>query len=71
MSTNVTFGRAGEFVRAYAKGMDSGHKMGRPKGSVNDIHIEWRVHMILWAAQHAMQFPHTNPSNNPRPGGNG
>jgi len=44
-----------EFVRAYAKGMDSGHKMGRPKGSENDIHIEWRVHMVLWAAKHAMQ----------------
>jgi O-methyltransferase len=44
------------FVRAYAKGMDSGHKMGRPKGSRNDIHIEWRVHMILWAAQHATQL---------------
>ena len=45
-----------EFVRAYAKGMDSGHKMGRPKGSQKDIHIEWRVHMILWAAQHAMHL---------------
>lgn len=44
------------FVRAYAKGMDSGHKMGRPKGSADDIHIEWRVHMILWAAQHAVQL---------------
>lgn len=44
------------FVRAYAKGMDSGHKMGRPKDSEDDIHIEWRVHIILWAAQHAMQL---------------
>lgn len=45
-----------EFVRAYAKGMSSGHKMGRPKGSEDDIHIEWRVHMVLWAAKHAMQY---------------
>ena len=44
------------FVRAYSKGMDSGHKMGRPKGSRKDIHIEWRVHMILWAARHAMHL---------------
>lgn len=45
-----------KFVSAYSKGMNSGHKMGRPKGSEIDIHIEWRVHMILWAAQHAMHY---------------
>jgi O-methyltransferase len=53
---NMDWIRDPEFVRAYAKGMNSGHKMGRPKGSENDIHIEWRVHMILWAAQQAMHF---------------
>jgi hypothetical protein len=53
---NMDWMKDPKFVRAYAKGMDSGHKMGRPKGSKNDIHIEWRVHMILWAAQHATQL---------------
>ena len=53
---NMAWLKDPKFVRAYAKGMDSGHKMGRPKGSQKDIHIEWRVHMILWAAQHAMQL---------------
>ncbi|MEZ0277348.1 MAG: TylF/MycF/NovP-related O-methyltransferase, partial [Roseimicrobium sp.] len=42
-----------EFVSAYMRGMNSGHKMGRPKGSDLDIHIEWRAHMALWAASHA------------------
>jgi O-methyltransferase len=37
--------------------MDSGHKIGRAKGSKDDIHIEWRVHIAIWAAQHAMRIP--------------
>jgi len=50
---NMAWLKEPDFARAYGRGMDSGHKMGRPKGSKNDIHIEWRVHMILWAAKHA------------------
>ncbi len=53
---NMEWMKDPKFARAYAKGMDSGHKMGRPKGSQDDIHIEWRVHMVLWAAQHATQL---------------
>lgn len=45
--------RSPKFVEAYQRGMNSGHKIGRPKGSDLDIHIEWRVHMVLWAASHA------------------
>jgi hypothetical protein len=41
------------FVAAYQRGMDSGHKICRATGSKTDIHIEWRVHVILWAAWHA------------------
>ena len=37
--------------------MDSGHKIGRPKGSSEDIHIEWRVYVCCWAAFHASKLP--------------
>jgi hypothetical protein len=40
------------FQRAYGRGMQSGHHMARPLGSEADIHIEWRTHVVLWAAQH-------------------
>lgn len=55
-SKNMEWIKDPRFVRAYTKGMDSGHKMGRPKGSRDDVHIEWRVHMAIWAAQHAMHL---------------
>lgn len=45
------------FAEAYAAGMDSGHKIGREKGSKADIHIEWRVHVLCWAASHAAKLP--------------
>lgn len=44
------------FLRAYRRGMQSGHHMGRPKGSDADIHIEWRVHVVLWAAMRGAQL---------------
>lgn len=45
------------FVRAYGRGMDSGHAIGRPAGSSDDIHIEWRIHVLTWAAWHASRLP--------------
>lgn len=39
------------FVRAYQKGMDSGQQIA------DELHIEWRVHVILWAATHALKVP--------------
>jgi O-methyltransferase len=45
------------FVSAYRRGMDSGHAIGRPPGSREDIHIEWRIHMCCWAAWHARRLP--------------
>lgn len=45
------------FLRAYQAGMDSGHKIGRPRGSKDDIHIEWRVQIACWAACHALHLP--------------
>jgi O-methyltransferase len=46
-----------KFMAAYRAGMDSGHKIGRPTGSADDIHIEWRIHICCWAAWHAKQLP--------------
>lgn len=47
------FLRDPKFIEAYMFGMDSGHHIMRPPGSTSDIHIEWRVQVCLWAAQHA------------------
>jgi len=54
---NVEFLREPRFVEAYHQGMDSGHQICRPPGSRDDIHIEWRVHIICWAAHHAARLP--------------
>jgi O-methyltransferase len=45
------------FMSAYRRGMDSGHAIGRPLGSREDIHIEWRIHTCCWAAWHATRLP--------------
>jgi hypothetical protein len=50
---DTTFLQEPAFVKAYQAGMNSGHKINREKGSTADIHIEWRVHVICWAAWHA------------------
>jgi len=42
------------FRRAYDKGINSGHHIGPVVNA--DIGIEYRVHIILWAAHHAMQL---------------
>jgi hypothetical protein len=44
------------FRAAYRRGMDSGHHIVRDRGSDEDIHIEWRVHVLLWAAAHALRL---------------
>lgn len=53
---SVDFMQDPRFIAAYQRGMDSGHHIARPVGSREDIHIEWRVHVILWAAQHAVKL---------------
>ncbi|HTQ11347.1 MAG TPA: TylF/MycF/NovP-related O-methyltransferase [Fimbriimonadaceae bacterium] len=37
------------FVRAYARGIGSGHRFG-------DVDLRWRVHQYCWAAWHARQL---------------
>lgn len=44
-------------MNSYRRGMNSGHKIGRPAGSSEDIHIEWRVFVNCWAARHALLLP--------------
>jgi O-methyltransferase len=53
---NVDFLSDPRFVAAYRRGMASGHHIGREPGSDDDIHIEWRVHVLLWAATHAAKL---------------
>jgi O-methyltransferase len=54
---NTSFLDDQQFIHAYKTGMNSGHHIGRPKGSQADIHIEWRVHIACWAAKHASRLP--------------
>ena len=44
------------FRAAYRRGMDSGHHIARPRGSDEDLHIEWRDHVALWAAAEALRL---------------
>jgi len=45
------------FLAAYRRGMQSGHHILRPKGSDDDIHIEYRVYVCCWAAATAAKLP--------------
>jgi O-methyltransferase len=38
------------FRRAYAAGVATGHRFGA------DLHIEWRVYVACWAAEHALRI---------------
>jgi O-methyltransferase len=49
---NMDAMRSPEFRRAYERGMNSGHILGRARGT-HDLQIEWRIHIALWAATHA------------------
>lgn len=44
------------FMTAYRRGMNSGHRISRKEGSAADLHIEWRVHTLCWAAAHASKL---------------
>ena len=47
---NTDFLHDEHFMRAYAAGVHSGHKIGRSSGASEDIHIEWRILVCCWAA---------------------
>lgn len=44
--------RSERFTRAYRAGMGTGHRIG----GGGDLHIEWRVHTCLWAAEHGLRL---------------
>ena len=44
------------FLEAYQAGIRSGHRLGKAAGVDDDIHIEWRVHILCAAAQHASKL---------------
>jgi O-methyltransferase len=50
---NIESLKEGRFLKAYKAGVNSGHKLSGDKKQ-SDIHIEWRVHMALWAATHGI-----------------
>lgn len=56
VSKNTDFFRQPRFAESYEKGMQSGHKIGRPKGSNIDIGIRWRVYTCCWAASHGAKL---------------
>ena len=47
---NLDFLKKPRFTKAYSRGMNSGHAIGGRMG--HDLHIEWRVAVACWAAQH-------------------
>jgi hypothetical protein len=59
LTWNKSVGFMGDdrFLRAYGRGMNSGHVIGRPTGSDADIHIEWRIAVCCWAGAHAARLP--------------
>jgi O-methyltransferase len=44
------------FRHAYARGMNSGHHIARPKGSTRDIGVDYRCYVECWAAEHALRL---------------
>ena len=42
------------FTKSYTRGVYSGHQWG--KGTDSALRVEWRVHIALWAARHAMRL---------------
>lgn len=51
---NTEFLREPRFAESYATAMDSWHQIDRERGS--KIHVEWRIHVLCWAAHHALKL---------------
>lgn len=49
---NAAFLADPRFVESYQLGAASGHRICAPE----DLHIEWRVYVCCWAAQHALKL---------------
>lgn len=44
------------FQRAYGRGMNSGHQIGREAGSTDDIGIQFRAYLECWAAEQCLHI---------------
>ncbi len=53
---NLSFMYDAKFLSAYQRGMNSGHHIGRPKGSDIDLGIQFRTYIECWAANHGMRL---------------
>jgi O-methyltransferase len=56
---DVSFIDEPRFAAAYRAGIESGHKITPTEDDPGypELHIEWRVHMVCWAAWHARGLP--------------
>ncbi len=54
---NTEFLREPRFAESYAKGVDSWNQIRRERGAKGDVHVEWRIHTLCWAAHHALKLP--------------
>lgn len=50
---NTSFLNDLRFQASYSLGVHSGHRICAPE----NLHIEWRVYVCCWAAQHALRIP--------------
>lgn len=50
---NADFLKSPLFANAYAKGLDTGHRLG----DSDALHIEWRIYLCCWAAAQACRLP--------------
>lgn len=49
---DVSWMQEPRFLEAYRVGFNTGHRFG---DNFADLHLEWRLHIILWAAQQAIR----------------
>jgi O-methyltransferase len=50
---NMAWMQEPRFREAYETGFNSGHHYTNQP----DLHLEWRIHVILWAAEQALHYP--------------
>jgi O-methyltransferase len=53
---NLEFLADPRFLSAYRRGANSGHVIARHYG-LDELGIEWRIHICCWAAMHAKHLP--------------
>lgn len=54
---NTEFLRDPRFAESYARGIEPWREFRRENPADGDIDVEWRVHVVCWAASHAVKLP--------------